>query len=133
MADMSKIKHLSLQTNMPQHQVLEEDETISSQQTLDDSIPNSSSLIEDGDDLVNADEEVPYTFNFDPFSPLNSSFFVPFTSFFSLSQSVTNNDHDDNDDFVSSNIEELGFRFQGGRGLRVFGIESNSNTEESGE
>ncbi|KAI3681312.1 hypothetical protein L6452_36102 [Arctium lappa] len=46
--------------------------------------------------------------------------------------SEANNNHDGNDDFVSSNIEELGLGFEGGGGLRVFGIESNSNTEEPG-
>ncbi|KAI3665790.1 hypothetical protein L6452_44424 [Arctium lappa] len=212
MADTSKIQPLSPQSNTSQHQVLEEeeDETISPQQTLDNSIPNCSSLIEDDDDLVNVDEEdVPYTFNFDPFSPLNSSFFVPSTSSsFShhrhnqqvnsnscsccscesesesesesedcpdstvypdclygheeeydqmdfitdlfdsrgeiehvsdvgISVSEANNDHDDDDDddFVSSNIEELGLGFEGGGGggLRVVGIESDSDTEESGQ
>ncbi|KAI3769896.1 hypothetical protein L6452_01010 [Arctium lappa] len=157
MANMSKIKHLSLQPNMPQHQVLEEDETISSQQTLDDSIPNCSNLIEDDDDLVNVDEEeVPYTFNFGcPDSTVfhdclygheeeydqmdfitdlvDSRGEIEHVSDFGIIVSEANNDHDDNDDFVSSNIEEPGFGFQGGGGLRVFGIESNSSTEESGQ
>ncbi|KVI02607.1 E3 ubiquitin-protein ligase CIP8-like [Cynara cardunculus var. scolymus] len=212
MADMSNIQALSLQPNTPQHQVLEEeeeDETISSsQQTLDNSITNCSSLVEeeeeedDDDDLVNVDEGdvLPYTFNFDPFSPLNSSFFVPshhhhhnpqvnsnscsccscesgsesesesdcpdstvypdclygheeeydqmdfITDLFDsrgeiehvsgtdegISVSEAINDHDD--DFVSSNIEELGLGFEGG-GLRVVGIESESDsgTDEPGQ
>ncbi|KAI3718896.1 hypothetical protein L6452_19781 [Arctium lappa] len=152
MADMSKIKHLSLQSNTPQHQVLKEDETISSQQTLDDSIPNCSSLIEDDDDLVNVDEEeVPYCCpdstvfhdclygheeEYDQMDFITDLFDsrgeIEHVSDFGIIVSEVTNDHDDDDDFVSSNIEELGFGFEGGGGLRVFGIESISDTEESG-
>lgn len=173
---------------------------------------NCSNLVED-DDLVNVEEDdgVPYTFNFDPFSPHNSSFFVPSSSSSfcyyhqhhhnfqvnsnscsccsSESESESESDSpdstvypdclygddeeydqmdfitdlfdtrgdsehvsrrfsstdvgisvseggpiDDDDDFVSNNIEQLGLGlgFEGG-GLRVVGIESDSDTEDLGQ
>ncbi|KAK9064840.1 hypothetical protein SSX86_016222 [Deinandra increscens subsp. villosa] len=74
MADIPKIH-----SSPPQSVLQQDDEPISSQQqTLDDSDTNCSTLLEDDDDLVNvADAGVPYTFVLDPFSPLDSSFFVP--------------------------------------------------------
>ncbi|XP_071695979.1 uncharacterized protein [Rutidosis leptorrhynchoides] len=159
-------------------------------QTID-TFSNCSNITQDDDnDLVNVDDEhLPYTFNFDPFSPSNSSFFVPSSSFLNQqvnsnscsycssepesetdcpdsstvypdclynndieydhidfitdlfdsrdeiehvsglfsSSPVGTNDHDNDDDFVSNNIEELGL------GLRVTGIDSDSDTEELGQ
>ncbi|KAL4568602.1 hypothetical protein LXL04_024217 [Taraxacum kok-saghyz] len=211
MAHISKTQSPYQQSDESEHQVLQEDDRISSQQTLDNSMANCFSLVED-DDLVNVEEEeedyVPYTFNFDPFSPLNSSFFVPSSSssfcyhhqhhhnledksnscsccssesesesasespdstvypdclygndeeydqmdfITDLFDSRGDTDHvsrrfasndvgissegspiDDDDDFVSNNIDQLELGFEGG-GLRVVGIESDSDTEELGQ
>ncbi|XP_023761414.1 uncharacterized protein LOC111909876 [Lactuca sativa] len=213
MAHISKTQFLHQQSDESEHHILQEDEGISSEQTLDNTMTNCFTLVED-DDLVNVEEEeeedVPYTFNFDPFSPLNSSFFVPSSSSSfcyhhqhhhnhqvksnsnscsccsSESESESSSEFpdstvypdclygddeeydqmdfitdlfdsrgdtelvsrrfsstdvgisvsegspidDDNDDFVSSNIDHLGFE---GGGLRVVGIESDSDTEELGQ
>ncbi|CAI9276789.1 unnamed protein product [Lactuca saligna] len=215
MAHISKTQFLHQQSDESEHDILQEDEGISSEQTLDNTMTNCFTLVED-DDLVNVEEEeeedVPYTFNFDPFSPLNSSFFVPSSSSSFCYHHQHHHNHqvksnsnsnscsccssesesesasefpdstvypdclygddeeydqmdfitdlfdsrgdtelvsrrfsstdvgisvsegspidDDNDDFVSSNIEHLGFE---GGGLRVVGIESDSDTEELGQ
>lgn len=130
----------------------EENDVISSQQTLHH---NSSNLFQHEDD-----EYIPYTFNLDPFSPFSSSFFLPssssphnssespdstvypnclypydddeydqmdfITDLFDSPQQIQHHDinHNDEDvdDFVSNNIHELG--------LRVTGIESDSDTEQ---
>lgn len=79
-----------------QHQVLEDD-PISSQQTLDDCVTNSSNLVEEDDDIVKVDDAyAPYIFNFNPFSPLNSSFFAPSSS------SSYHHDHQVNSNSCSS-------------------------------
>ncbi|KAD3640980.1 hypothetical protein E3N88_30203 [Mikania micrantha] len=198
MSDISKIQSSHLKSDTSHSQLDEqEDERISSQQTLDDSV---TYCVED-DDVVNVDhEDVPYIFNLDPCSPLNSSFFVPssyhhnqqvnsnscsccssgaesesdsldstvypdclyghdeeydqmdfITDLFdsrgeienvsdrfsstdvgiSVSEGSSNNDNDG--DYVSSNIEELALGYEGGGGLRVARIESDSDTEELGE
>lgn len=92
MADFTKIQSSPLQSDTPPQHQLHVLEPISSQQTLDNPITNCSSFHEDDDDdLVNIDDEdaPPYTFNFDPFSPLNSSFFMPSSS----SASYNHNHH----------------------------------------
>ncbi|XP_071703132.1 uncharacterized protein [Rutidosis leptorrhynchoides] len=169
-----------------------DDDDTSSQQIVQqlrtpDTPSNCSNLIEDDEnDLVNVDDELlPYTFNIDPLSPLNSSFFVPSSSFSNPNHHQVNSnscsccssqpesesdypdistdclygndeeydqmdfvtdlfgsrdeiepvgtsdhvheDNDDDDDYVASNIEELGL------GLRVTGIDSDSDTEELGQ
>ncbi|KAI3717023.1 hypothetical protein L1987_68329 [Smallanthus sonchifolius] len=195
MADIPKIKSSSPQSGTSQHEVLEEDERIPSEQTLGDSDTNCSSSVED-DDFVNVDDAgVPYTFIVDPFSPLDSyhhrcchrnrqvnsnscsccsseseselesasdrpdSTVYPdclygndeeydqmdfITDLFdsrgnlsrndveiSVSEGSAINDHDDDNDFVSNNMEELGLGYEGG-GLRVARIESESDTEDLG-
>ncbi|XP_076940531.1 uncharacterized protein LOC143609747 [Bidens hawaiensis] len=117
---------------------------------------------EDEDDVVNIDNtDVPYIFNLDPYSPLNSSFFVPSSSssYNTNINQVNSNScsccssepdpdadstvypdclyaHDDEiefdqmdfitDLFGSSNIENPSLE----SGLRVAGIDSESDTEE---
>ncbi|KAI3813284.1 hypothetical protein L1987_18004 [Smallanthus sonchifolius] len=204
MADTSKLQSSHLKSDTSQHQVLEEERiSSSSEQTLDNSVTKRSSFVED-DDAVNVDDgDVPYIFNFDPFSPLNSSFFVPSSSssyhhhhnqqvnsnscsccssepesesesdypdstvypdclyghdeeeydqmdfitdlFDSLGESehvsvgtsVSEGSADNDGDFVSNGFEELGLGlglgYEGGGGLRVARIESDSDTEELGQ
>ncbi|KAJ0868108.1 putative transcription factor C2H2 family [Helianthus annuus] len=67
MADISNLQS----PHTPHHHTLEQQPQISSAQTL----ANNSV------DIVNAnDQHAPYIFNFDPFSPHNSSFFAPYSS-----------------------------------------------------